>query len=69
LAVHEWVDAFKIDLAEKRISTVGGFVTSLLGHIPQTGEQARWRNLLFIVEATRGMRVGEVRLKLLEDAA
>jgi putative hemolysin len=68
LAVHEWVEAFKIDLAEKRISTVGGFVTSLLGHIPQTGEQARWRNLLFTVEATRGMRVAEVRLKLLEDA-
>jgi len=66
LAIHEWADTFKIDLAGKRISTIGGFVTSLLGHIPHAGETAEYRNMRFTVEAMRGRRVGTVRLELLE---
>jgi len=64
LAIHEWAQAFGIDLAERRVSTVGGFMTSLLGRIPVVGDQAAYRNLNFTVEQMRGRRVSLVRLEL-----
>ncbi len=67
LAIHEWVDAFKIDLSGKRISTVGGFVTSLIGRIPSVGDTAGCRNLRFTVVSMRRRRVGLLRLELAED--
>jgi CBS domain containing-hemolysin-like protein len=66
LAIHEWDDAFKMDLSGKRISTVGGFVTSLLGRIAEPGDHATYRNLRFTVESMRGRRIEKLRLDLLE---
>jgi len=68
IAVHEWRDFLKIELPSRRISTIGGFVLSQLGHVPQVGEQARFRNLLFTVESLRGRRIGTLRVRLLEGA-
>ena len=65
LAIHEWEDAFKIDLSRGQISTVGGFVISLLGRIPQAGEQAEYRNLRFTVVSMRRRRIDKLRLELL----
>ena len=67
LAVHEWADVFHMDLQGGRISTIGGFVTSLLGRIPTVGDTARYRNLQFTVHMMRGRRVGTIRLDLLEE--
>jgi CBS domain containing-hemolysin-like protein len=64
LAIHDWADLFGIDLSGRRISTVGGFVVSLLGHIPRVGEQAAYRNLRFTVHAMRGRRVSQLLLEL-----
>jgi len=69
LAIHEWADAFRIDLHEGRISTIGGFVTSLLGRIPAVGDVATYRNLRFTVQSLRGRRVGRLRLDLVEGQA
>lgn len=69
LAIHEWLDAFRIDLGEQRISTIGGFVISLLGRIPNAGDVAKYRNLRFTVEAMRGRRISRVRLELLEESS
>jgi CBS domain containing-hemolysin-like protein len=68
LAIHEWVDAFKIDLKGERISTVGGFVTSLLGRIAKEGDAVTYRNLRFTVATMRGRRIGKLRLELLEES-
>jgi magnesium and cobalt transporter len=68
LAIHEWVDAFKIDLKGERISTVGGFVTSLLGRIAKEGDAVTYRNLRFAVASMRGRRIGKLRLELLEES-
>jgi CBS domain containing-hemolysin-like protein len=69
LAVHEWAEAFGIDLAGGRISTVGGLVTSLLGRIPHEGDEADYRNLHFRVESMRRRRIGKLRLTLREAPA
>lgn len=66
LAIHEWSDAFKMDLSGRRISTIGGFVTSLLGRIPRAGETVTYRNLRFTVESMRRRRIGKIRLERLE---
>ncbi len=66
LAIHEWSDAFKTDLSGHRISTIGGFVTSLLGRIPRTGDVVTYRNLRFTVESMRRRRIGKIRLQRLE---
>jgi len=66
LAIHEWADAFKMDLSGRRISTVGGFVTSLLGRIPRPGDAATYRNLRFTVQSMRGRRIEKLKLELLE---
>jgi putative hemolysin len=65
LAIHEWGEAFGIDLSGRRISTIGGFVTSLLGRIPHPGDTARYRNLEFTVESLRRRRADKLRIRLL----
>lgn len=67
LGIHEWADAFDIDLQGRRISSVGGFVTSLLGRIPSTGEVATYRNLKFTVVTMRRRRIGKIEVHLRED--
>ena len=67
LAIHEWGDAFGIDLSRGRISTVGGFVTSLLGRIARVGDVVSHGNIRFTVESMRGRRVGKLHLELVEQ--
>jgi len=68
LAVHEWDEAFEMGLRAQRISTVGGFVTSLLGRIPSVGDVATYRNLHFTVLSMRRRRIDKLELRLLEEA-
>lgn len=67
LSVHDWIDAFKIDLSGQRISTVGGFVISLLGRIPAVADTAGYRNLRFTVLEMKGRRISKLRLELREE--
>ena len=68
LAIHELADALHVDLRGRRISTIGGFLTSLLGRIPRVGDSSCYRNLRLTVAAMRGRRVGKVRLELAAGA-
>jgi len=64
LAIHEWQDAFGMDLSQRRISTVGGFVTMLLGRVPREGDVVTYRNLRFEVLSMRRRRVATIKLRL-----
>jgi len=64
LAIHDWADAFGVDLEETRVSTVGGLVTTLLGRIPRKGDVAHIGNLKFTVERVRRHRIETVILSL-----
>ncbi|MCD4699666.1 MAG: hemolysin family protein [Phycisphaerae bacterium] len=66
LPIHEWTDAFPTDLTGARFNTVGGFVVSLLGHIPSVGDQAEYRNVTFTVEEMRRRRIALLRVQLRE---
>jgi len=64
LAIHDWADAFGIDVGETRISTIGGLVTALLDKIPKSGDVAYLRNLKFTVERVRKRRIETLILTL-----
>ncbi len=57
LAIRDWADAFGIDAEDIRLTTLGGFVLSLLGKIPRPGDTVRWRNMTFTVEQIRHNRL------------
>ncbi len=69
VGIHDWAEMFNIDPVRQRISTVGGLVTSLLGHIPRVGEQVKFKNMLITIESLRNRRVGTLRIKLAEEMA
>ncbi|MDO8303568.1 MAG: hemolysin family protein, partial [Sedimentisphaerales bacterium] len=65
LAIHDWADAFDIDMAESRLATVGGLVIALLGRTPRTGDVAYLKNLTFTVELVRKHRIESIVLELM----
>jgi len=67
LPIHEWMEAFPTDISDRRVSTIGGFVTSLLGRIARPGDVATYRNLRFVVETMRERRIGKLRIELLGE--
>ena len=67
LAIHEWAGVFDIDLHGRRINSVGGFVTYLLGRIPSAGDVATYRNLKFTVVTMRRRRIGKIEIRLREE--
>jgi len=70
LAIYDWAEAFGIDLEETHLTTLGGFVTALLGRIPRAGDEAYLKNMKFLVETVQSNRIVSVVLSLepiLED--
>jgi putative hemolysin len=65
LAIHDWADAFGIDIAESRLATIGGLITALLGKMPRPGDTACLRNLKFTVEQVRRHTIESVVLELM----
>jgi CBS domain containing-hemolysin-like protein len=64
LSIHDWAEAFGIDPGETRLSTIGGFVTALLGKIPKNSDAAQLKNLKFTVEKVRKRRIESLILTL-----
>ncbi len=64
LPIHEWMEAFGIDIKEERQVTIGGFVIALLGKIPKEGDEVVFQNIKFTVERTRQNRIQAIILSL-----
>jgi CBS domain containing-hemolysin-like protein len=64
LSIYDWTEAFGIDLEETHLTTIGGFVTALLGRIPRAGDVARLKNMKFAVENVQNNRILTVVLSL-----
>ena len=56
-------------LPEGRFETVGGFITTLLGRVPQTGEQVSYGPVHMVVEEADERRVRRVRVQSARSAA
>ena len=64
LSIHEWTEAFGIDIKEERLATIGGFVIALLGRIPKEGDEVVYQNIKFIVERVKKNRIRTIILSL-----
>ncbi|MFQ6034879.1 MAG: hemolysin family protein [Sedimentisphaerales bacterium] len=64
LAAGDWAEVLGIDLAETRVSTIGGLVTALLDKIPESNDTAYLGNLKFTVEKVHRHRIETVILTL-----
>src|SRR6266496_3539778 len=68
LGLYELNDLAKLDLDSPDVSTIGGYVTHLLGHLPKTGEQVKIDGYLVTVSEADNRRVKQLHFKKLSDA-
>jgi len=69
LGLYELNDLAKLDLESPDVSTIGGYVTHLLGHLPKSGEQVKIDGYLVTVSEADNRRVKQLHFKKLSDAA
>ncbi len=60
LGLYELRDLADLELENSDVSTIGGYVTHLLGHLPKQGEQVQIEDYLITVTQTDGRRVGQL---------
>ncbi len=63
LSLHEINDMLGLELESTEVSTVGGYITQLIGHLPKTGEKTRIEDFDATVTKADGRRVLEVHFK------
>ena len=67
LGLYELNDLVKLDLESADVSTIGGYVTHLLGHLPKMGEQVKIDSYLVTVSQADSRRVKQLHFKKLID--
>src|SRR5262249_57787946 len=68
LGLYELNDLAKLDLESPDVSTIGGYVTHLLGDLPKTGEQDKIDGYFVTVSETDKRRVKQLQFKKMSDA-
>ena len=68
LGLYELSDLAKLELESPDVSTIGGYVTHLLGHLPKQGEQVKIDNYLVTVSQTDARRVKQLHFQKLSEA-
>jgi len=69
MRIEEVNEEMGLELPEGDYETVAGFVLNLLGHIPRTGEQLRYKGLKLVITKMRGMKIEEILLTKEKHAA
>src|SRR5947208_3391602 len=67
LGLYELRDTAGLELDSAAFSTVGGYVTHLLGHLPKQGEQVKIDNYIVTVSQSDGRRVNQLHFKKLSS--
>lgn len=65
LALHELGNYCDLNLEAAEVSTVAGYVTQEMGHLPEVGETTRIRDYEVRVETTNGLRIQWLHFKRL----
>jgi CBS domain containing-hemolysin-like protein len=68
LALYELRDLAGIELESADVSTIGGYVTHLLGHLPKQGEQVQIGNYLVTISQSDGRSVQQLHFHKLDEA-
>jgi len=62
MRIEEANEEMSLELPEGEYETVAGFVLELLGHIPKTGEQLRYKGLKLVITEMRGVKIEKILL-------
>lgn len=68
VGLYELQDMADLTLESEDVSTIGGYVTHLLGHLPEQGESVRIENYCVTITKSDGRRVEELHFRKLADA-
>jgi CBS domain containing-hemolysin-like protein len=69
LGLYELRDAAGLELDSADVSTIGGYVTNLLGHLPKQGEQVKIDNYCVTVSQADSRRVRQLHFRKLSEAS
>src|SRR5438552_7452527 len=69
LGLYELNELARLELESADVSTIGGYVTHLLGHLPKQGEQVKIDNYVVTVSQTDGRRVNQLHFRKSGDTA
>ena len=67
LGLYELRDAIGLELDSADVSTIGGYVTHLLGHLPKQGEQVKIENYLVTVSQADSRRIHQLNFRKLSE--
>jgi CBS domain containing-hemolysin-like protein len=67
LGLYELNELAALELESADVSTIGGYVTHLLGHLPKQGEQVKIDHYLVTVSQTDARRVRQLHFRKLSD--
>ena len=62
MRIEEVNEEMGLELPEGDYETVAGFVLHLLGHIPKTNEQLRYKGLKLVITEMRGLKIEKILL-------
>jgi CBS domain containing-hemolysin-like protein len=63
LGLYELKDLVGLELESEDVSTIGGYVTAQIGHLPKEGEQTKIEDYKVTIVATDGRRVEKLHFK------
>jgi CBS domain containing-hemolysin-like protein len=69
IGLYELNDLVGLELDSDDVSTLGGYVTHLLGHLPKHGEQVKIDGYLATITQTDGRRVGQLHFRKMTEPA
>jgi CBS domain containing-hemolysin-like protein len=69
LGLYELNELAGLELDSADVSTIGGYVTHLLGHLPRQGEQVKIDHYVVTVSQTDGRRVQQLNFRKFSDAS
>jgi CBS domain containing-hemolysin-like protein len=67
LGLYELKDLAGLELEDPEVSTVGGYVTHLFGHLPAKGEQTRVEGFLVTVTEADGRKIGRLHFRRIPE--
>lgn len=68
VGLYELHDLAGLELESADVSTIGGYVTHLAGHLPKQGEHVRIGDYTVTITQTDGRRVGQLHFQRLTEA-
>jgi Mg2+/Co2+ transporter CorC len=69
LGLYELNDLVGLELESADVSTIGGYVTHLIGHLPKQGEQTRIEDYQVTIAQSDGRRVVQLHFKRVPEEA